>query len=282
MARCDQIAMKTRALAFLDRFRDADRNDALLDAMADDPDGLMATIKVMPDALLAAAQVAGQTQGPPVDLHPDSFASAACDAAGRLVVAAGRFAEWLGVLQPLERVVRQVVAGRPHVSAIADDRSGRPVAVVAAACAVALRWPLAPDVRAALASGAAAYAVIAYRPMQGAWDQAAHAYGLTRQETRLATALAMTGDLRVAAARTGVAYETARKLMQTAMRKVGVTRQAGLVQRVLAAAAGDLRTPDALEPMIAEVFGLTLRQARLALAVAQGTQRDEAGAGLGI
>lgn len=274
--------MKTKALAFLERFRTADREDALLDAMAEDAEGLMAAIAEEPDALLAAAQAASHVQGPPADLHPESFASAACDALGRLVVADARFAEWLGALQPMAAVVSQVMAGRPFVSAIADDRSGRPVAVAAAARAAALRWPLAPDVRAALASGAADYAVIAYRPSGGAWDQAAQAFGLTRQETRLATALAMSGDLRAAATQTGIAYETARKLMQTAMRKVGVTRQAGLVQRVLAAAAGDLRAPDALAPLVAEVFAITMRQARLALTVAQGAQREEAGAVLGM
>lgn len=274
--------MKTKALAFLERFRTADREDALLDAMAEDADGLMAAIAEEPQALLAAAEAAGRAQGPPADLHPESFASAACDALGRLVVADARFAEWLGALQPMAAVVQQVMAGRPYVSAIADDRSGRPVAVAAAARASALRWPLAADVRAALASGAAEYAVIAYRPAGGAWDQAAQAFGLTRQESRLATALARTGDLRVAATQAGVAYETARKLMQTAMRKVGVTRQAGLVQRVLAAAAGDLRAPDALAPLVAEVFAISLRQARLAVNVAQGAQREDAGALLGM
>ena len=274
--------MKTKAMAFLERFRSADRDNALLDVMADDSDGLMEALAEAPEALLAAARAAGRAQGPPVDLHPDSFASAACDAEGRLVAADARFADWLGGVEPLGAVVRRVTAGQPSVSAIADDRNGRPVAVAAAAPAAALRWPLADDVRAALASGAAAYAVIAFRPMAGAWEQAARAYGLSRQETRLSAALAMTGDLRAAATETDIAYETARKLVQTAMRKVGAARQTGLVQRVLAAAAGDWRAPEALAPLMAELFGLTLRQARLAVDVALGAQRDAAAAALGM
>ncbi len=285
--RCDARGMKAHALAFLDRFRQADREDALLDAMAEDSAGLMAALAEAPEALLTAAEAAGLAQGPPVDLHPDSFASAACDAQGRLVVADARFADWLGGPDPLAMVVQRLIGrkpgeGRPHVSAIADDCSGRPVAVAAAGPAIALRWPLAGSVRAAVEAGKAAYVVIAFRPVAGAWEQAARAYGLGPQEARLASALALTGELRGAAAQTGIAYETARKLVQSSMRKVGVVRQTELVRRVLAAAAGDLRGPESLVPLMAELFGLTLRQARLATAVAHGAQREDAAAALGI
>ncbi len=118
--------MIDRAAVFLDRFRRADRDDSLLDALADDFDGLGAAIETAPAALLEAAVAAAAVAGPPIDVHPDSFASAACDREGRVIVADRRFHTWLGGVDPLASVVRNVGADRPNVSAIADDRTGCP------------------------------------------------------------------------------------------------------------------------------------------------------------
>ncbi len=273
--------MKARAAAFLDRFRRADRDDALLDILVDDHDGLFAAIAEAPDDVLAAATAAVARAGPPADPHADSFASAACDGDGRVIVADRRFREWLGGVDPLAAVVRAIAADRPSVSAIADDASGRPVAVAAATLAVARRWPLAADVRAALDGGRCSFAVIAFRPDGSAWDQAARAYGLSRQESRLAAELARRGELKAAALATGVAYETARKLVASAMRKTGSARQTDLVRRILAAAAGDVRTPEGSMRLFADLFGLSLRQASLAQAVAHGATRDVAAHSVG-
>lgn len=273
--------MQDRASAFLDRFRRADRSDRLLDALTEDFDGLGAAMTEAPDALLAAAEAAASSAGPPVDLHPDGFASAACDRDGRVVVADPRFRDWLGGFDPLASVVRNVSADRPNVSAIADDRTGRPVAVAAATLAVARGWPLAADVLAALLAGQAEFAVVAFRPADTAWSQAARAYGLSPQEGRLAGALARRGDLQAAAAETGVAYETARKLVSSVMRKTGAGRQTDMIRRILAAAAGDTRPADDTVRLFADLFGLSLRQAALAHAVAQGATRDDAAAAAG-
>ncbi|MFZ4689870.1 MAG: hypothetical protein ACOYLS_11580 [Polymorphobacter sp.] len=169
--------MKSRAAAFLDRFQRADREDALLHVLVDDHDVLAAAIAAAPDALLAAAEAAVAAAGPPADLYPDSFASAVCDRAGRVIIAEDRFLDWLGGPDPLAAVVSRVGINRPSVSAIADDRTGRPVAVAAATQAMARNWPLAADVRAALEAGSGEFAVIAFRPDVTAWDQAARAYG---------------------------------------------------------------------------------------------------------
>ena len=274
--------MNSRAAAFLDRFRRADRDDALLNTFVDDFDGLGAAMRDAPDELLAAADAAVVSAGPPADLYPDSFASAACDRAGKVVVAEARFLDWLGGPDPLAAVVRGVGADRPSVSAIADDRTGRPVAVAAATLAMARRWPLAPQVRAALDSGAGEFAVVAFRPDATAWDHAARAYGLSPQESRLAAALARRGDLQAAAQDTGIAYETARKTIGSAMRKVGAARQTDLVRRILSAAAGGVRIPGGSTRLFADLFGLSTRQAELAQALARGATRDSAAASLGI
>ncbi len=250
--------------------------------LVDDFDGLAAAIAEAPADLLAAADAAVIAAGPPVDIHPDTFASAACDRNGSVVIADPRFREWLGGNDPLAAVVRRVGAGRPSVSAIADDRTGRPVAVAAATLAVARRWPLADDVRAALDAGTADFAVVAFRPDVTAWDHAARAYGLSRQESRLAAALARRGDLQAAAQDTGVAYETARKLVGGAMRKVGAARQTDLVRRILSTAAGGVRPAEGAARLFADLFGLSMRQSELAQSVARGATRDSAATGAGM
>jgi DNA-binding CsgD family transcriptional regulator len=273
--------VKSRATTFLDRFRKADRDDALLDVMVDDYDGLFAAIAEAPDDLLAAADAAVFAAGPPVDTQAGSFASAACDRNGQVIVADARFLDWLGGLDPLAAAVRNIGRERPSVSAIADDRTGRPVAVAAATMAVARRWPLANNVRAALDAGTGSFAVIAFRPDSSAWGRAARAFGLSPQESRLTAALARHCDLKDAAAATGVAYETARKLVAAAMRKAGATRQTDLVRRILSAAAGDVRRPDDITRLFADLFGLSMRQAALAQAVANGATRDAAAMAVG-
>jgi DNA-binding CsgD family transcriptional regulator len=272
----------SRAAAFLERFRRADREDALLHVLVDDPDGLGAAMAEAPEALIAAADAAMARGGPPADLLPDSFASAVCDRAGRVIIAEPRFLDWLGGPDPLAAVVARVGINRPSVSAIADDRTGRPVAVAAATQAMARNWPLAAQVRDALDRGDGEFAVVAFRPDLAAWDQAAHAYGLSRQESRLAAALSRRGDLHAAAEDTEVAYETARKLVASAMRKTGAARQTDLVRRILSAAAGGVRPPEGSTRLFAELFGLTLRQAELAQALARGATRDSAALALGI
>ena len=271
-----------RAAAFLDRFRRADADDALLDLMGEAHEELFATMTAAPDALLAAAAVAVSHMGPPADPHIDSFASGACDRDGRLVAADPRLRDWLGDGDPLATVVGSVAIDRPSVVAITDDRTGRPVAIAAAAIATARAWPLAPAVHAAIAADSALIAVVGFRPAAGAWDQAARAFTLSQQESRLAAALAQSGDLQSAAAAAGIAYETARKLVASAMRKTGAARQTDLVRRILAAAAGDVRRPDGNLRLFADVFGLSRRQAALAQAVADGATREAAATAVGV
>ena len=274
--------MNDRATSFLDRFRLADADDALLDLMGEEHEGLFAAMTAAPAALLAAADAAVIDAGPPADPHIDSFASACCDRDGRVIAADTRFLDWLGSADPLAAVLRGVNGDRPSVAALTDDRTGRPVAIAAAPIALARVWPLAPAVRAAIDADPTLVAVLAFRPAAGAWDQAARAFGLGPQESRLAAALAQHGDLQTAASTTHIAYQTARKLVASAMRKTGAARQTDLVRRILAAAAGDVRRPDGNLRLFAEVFGLSRRQAALAQAITDGATREAAALALGV
>ena len=265
------------AASFIDRLRRAPEPVALF---AEDPDGFGAALDSDPHALGAAfADAKGDDAGPPVALTSDGFASAACDRFGSITVAGPRFLDWFGGTDPFSAAVRDIHPDRPQVSLLADDRNGRPVALAAGTQAVAKNWPLDPVVRAALERGG--YALVAFRPGALSWARAQNAYGLTPAEIRLVEALAGNGDLQRAAHDCRIAYETARKFVASAMRKTGTAKQTELIRVTLSIAAGEVPDTHELGRLARDLFGLTGRQADLAILIARGASRDEAAQALG-
>ncbi|MES2445309.1 MAG: alpha/beta hydrolase [Pseudomonadota bacterium] len=265
-----------RAERFLDRFRKVERDTSPIFLFGEDPEGFAAAVTEAPEAFAetveaAAARIIGST----ADILHGSFASAACDASGAIVIADDSFRAWLGAIDPIESVVRPIRDGEPHLSMVAQDRSGRPVAIASGDVRAVASWPLSGEVRAALGAGTARYALVAFRPDRAGWLRAAQAHGFTRSEARLVSALAREGDLRAAATQAGIAYETARKLVASAMAKCGAARQTDLVREAMRLAAGDLRTPGNIDRLFADLFDLTLRQARIARGIALGGTRTE-------
>jgi pimeloyl-ACP methyl ester carboxylesterase/DNA-binding CsgD family transcriptional regulator len=197
-------------------------------------------------------------------------------------VQGAHFADWFEGIDPLSAAVRGIGPGNPRVSLFADDRTGRPVALAAGTVAVARLWPLDPAVRQALDTGRATHAVVAFRPGASSWHVAAGSFSLTTAEAGLVAALGRHGDLQRAARERGIAYETARKFVASAMRKTGTKRQTELVWSTLAAAAGDILRTTGLVQLARDLFALTERQAQLAVLVASGATRDEAATALGL
>ena len=272
-----------KAPSFLDRFKNAERSGNPLSAFVDDPDGFGAALATTPDALGVAFEAAvDSAHGPPVSVNEDCFASAACDSHGGLVVHGAFFSDWFDGIDPLGAAVRGIGPGNPRVSMFADDRTGRPVALAAGTVAVARLWPLDPVVRRALDTGEASHAVVAFRPGDGSWQQAATAFSLTGAEAGLVAALGRHGDLQRAARERGIAYETARKFVASAMRKTGAKRQTELVWNTLSAAAGDIVRTTGLVQLARDLFTLTEHQAQLAILVAGGATREDAAVALGL
>lgn len=275
--------MTSRGLAFLTRFNSVQPSMSPLHLFADDPEGFGAAIHHLPDAFADALDSAlDRNTGGPVDLFRGSFASAACDKFGAIQIADEKFLSWLGGPDPLGSVVRGIRSDNPHVSMIADDISGRPIALAAGSWATSGNWPLDPAVRRALEEGTSDYAVIAFRPDRLAWKRAARACGFTPAEARIVAALADIGDLKKASAAVGVTYETARKLVKAAMEKTGSRRQTDLVCHALTLAAGDTSHDREIVALFADLFGLTLSQGRLARAIAFGATRDQAALTVGV
>ncbi len=273
----------SRVNDFLERFRAAEEADSPLAVLGDDPDGWGKAIKEAPDTLAEAfLDAANKGFGSIVALNRDCFATAACDADGAVVAADPGFHLWFETIDPFDAVVRDLGGVQPRVSLLADDKNGRPVAIVAGGWAVTRSWPLSDAVRKALDNGTACYAIAAFRSGELSWDRTAQAYGLTAAESGLVSSLAKLGDLQRAAVERGIAYETARKFVASALRKTGAKRQTELVKLALSLTAGEIPDAQNLAQVLQDLFVVTERQARLATIIGHGMTRERAAQILGI
>ena len=246
--------------------------------LTDDHEGLLAAGEA-PEALALA--MADLTMHGPVgaaDIEAPAFTGAAFNKDGVVVAGGESFvANWDGAADALAELARRAVRSGSAVSGVV---AGRPVAVAAAESAAG--WPLPKDAVAALAGGRAAFAALAMAEGGTAAARAGRALGLTELETRLLSALAREGAVPDAAVAAGVSYPTARGGLRTAMAKTGVAKAADLVRRFTRLAAGEVPAHPAADTLFADVYALTVRQARLARLVAAGCSREEAAMAAGV
>ena len=206
----------------------------------------------------------------PAFLNPDGFASAACDEDG--LVCAG-----LGIGSRLDRLPAR---GQARVSLLSDAQ-GRTIPVAVVGYEGAADWPLDASLRAECPR----YAMLTCLPpsiADPARTEAARLFGLTGPEARVAAGLVQTGDVRRAAQRAGVTYETARKLAKSAMRKAGVRRQGELVGLWVSLQTGEAVTQPALIAALTDLFHISPRQAEIAAIVADGGSRKHAAEALDV
>ncbi len=266
---------------FVARVRAAAGAGDAMDALARDIEGFAAAIDFRPDELrLAMDRI--DVSGGPAQIADEAFLSAACSANGDVVAADGGFEDVLAGPAPLSHAIHAALESA-RLSTIVGDGGDRPMAIAVASFAVARDWPLSPRVRAALEAGRASFAVLAIRASGGArWAETSRAFGFTGLESRVLADLLRSGALPLTAARVGIGYETAREVVETTMRKVGVRRQPDLVRALTIAAAGEFSADDTGFRAFADMFDLTLRQARLAWAIGHGATRPNAARALGM
>lgn len=275
--------MSVPADRFLKAFRRASADGAALEWIAADAEGFAAALESDPDALDLAMEAAAGQVGAPASVSAAAFAAAACRKDGSLVASDAAFAAFELPRRGVAEALRVAESGAPRLSAIIDDARGRPVAVAVARPDRALLWPLGGEVRQALASGAAEFGILGVRSAEGIdWAALFKAWALSGAESRLASALVRRGDLRAAASDAGVAYETARETVASAMAKTGARRQPEFVRQLAQLAFGDLPANEATWRTMADTYGLTQRQGRLALLIAFGATRAAAAAALAI
>ena len=93
----------SRAEHFLDRFRRVERETSPLFLFGEDPEGFAAAITEATEAFAETVDAAAaRVVGSPADILHGSFASAACDALGAILVADESFRAWLGTAEPMD------------------------------------------------------------------------------------------------------------------------------------------------------------------------------------
>jgi pimeloyl-ACP methyl ester carboxylesterase len=228
------------------------------------------------------------SESPDVALvRPESVAAALVNEHGAVLHASEAFsAEDAGRWINAELIARAARTGRPHLdiaSVPAENGSETSLMFVYAPAALAGLWPLPPELRAAATVAREAVVVVTVSSLFAATslEAASGAFGLSGLQARVALATIRSGGVRPAAEALGISYHTAREALAEAMKRVGVSRLPAFVQRLTSFAFGVLPDRDTAEA-VADQWGLTQRQAAIAVLIADGLSRARAAASLGI
>jgi pimeloyl-ACP methyl ester carboxylesterase/DNA-binding CsgD family transcriptional regulator len=112
--------------------------------------------------------------------------------------------------------------------------------------------------------------------------EAGRSFGMSDREAEVAAALVRYGGLQRAAGACGVTYSAARNAIASALRKAGAARQSELVSLLVRHAGYIPADRDGAEQALRDIFGLSARDARLALLLSEGHTRGEAAAAAGL
>jgi pimeloyl-ACP methyl ester carboxylesterase/DNA-binding CsgD family transcriptional regulator len=257
-----------------------------MDARTPFPAGIRLALDGEAASPLLAEALAGDTltirpqAGHLAVLHSDSLCAAVFDRQNRLIHATPAWAE--AGFEPDFDHLCHAPAGQP-ITAPSD--APLPPLLLHATPASASSWALPDAVLAALGRPDAAMLVLTVQPQaaQTALDAAARTLGLTGHQGRVLIAILKAGSIRSAAQALGIGYDTARSAMSDAMARVGVPRLPALLDRLTMLGLGIWPQGDADQAtLLADMLGLSERQARLAVALALGQTRAEAAAATGI
>ncbi len=165
-----------------------------------------------------------------------------------------------------------------------DETGGARSAVAYGPADQARDWALPDGVAQAVREPKAAIVVLAAGAISGgeALLDACDAFGLTPLQGRVALGLVRTGSVKGAAREADIAYETARKVVADAMRRVGAPRLSAFIERLVRLSFGVWPVGRDGEAMLADIWRLSQRQAALVLALSQGLSRSEAAKAAGM
>jgi pimeloyl-ACP methyl ester carboxylesterase/DNA-binding CsgD family transcriptional regulator len=215
-----------------------------------------------------------------------SVGTAVISPSGELAQADPQFLRWFGHPKdsPAFRRLIRLAQKQGQVSGLIETADGGVIAACAANETIALRWPLSAASRAQLELPGRRVALLGYAPSRVSElaVRAAHAFGLTPLEARLAEALLDAANLNEAAERIGVGRETAREALKKAMRKAGARRSPDLVRRMMDLMSGMNAPAGDVEEVLRALFGATPAEAKAATRFAEGLTAREVAAALGV
>ncbi|MBI1405930.1 MAG: alpha/beta fold hydrolase [Caulobacter sp.] len=219
-------------------------------------------------------------------LKPDRLGLALLARDGAVVFANARFEASVGPALLDKAAMDAALAGDRVVISRSEPASatGAPVTMAYGPSALARGWALPEDCRQQLARTPCAVVVLAIAGAETleSLSDACDSFGLTAGETRVVIGLIGTGNLRDAAQKAGVGYATARKAVFEAMRRMGVTRQTAMVERLLKLSLGVWPVGREGDAVLSDTWGLTARQGALAYRISVGMTRTEAARATGV
>lgn len=258
------------------------RSDALLDRFIVDHEALTASVRAGEGDF--EAELEGLSSSYAV-VRADALSGAVLDRDGRVLLATPTFAADLGLDSGASSVFDAGFdPGGATIQLVHPSRAGVLSGLAVTTAGKAGSWRLPPEIAAAARLPGAAFVALSATPgSTGAgFLQACAAFRLTPGQTRVTHSVLLTGNIRQTAIDLGIAYDTAREAIIEAMRKVGVRKLPALIERLVRLSFGVWPTGDLGEAILLDCWGLTLRQASLALRVAEGMGRSQAAAAMGV
>lgn len=251
-----------------------------------DPEQILATAIAEPKALEAQfhALDASHAYRAASLLDSEALALAVADiGSDRLVVSLG--VELPGLATAMDWGVAKTVQQQGGVKLVEAEINNPGLAmIVYVAAREAEHWDLPERAYRALAERpgermlVVAAPAMAERPLR----RVCQAFGMSGPETRIIEAALRAGNIRAAAAATGISYATARATMSSALAKGGAARMPGLLYRLSLLAFGVFPSSDAAPAILVDRWGLKPRQAQIAMLLAQGLTRAETARALGL
>lgn len=215
-------------------------------------------------------------------LDPEALGCAVADGSGMLLATSTAFDRLNGgrLIDP-ELCARASHLDQPVLAREHADGEGA-VLCAYGARRVACDWLLPPRLAAVLAQTDGAVAIVtSHTPRGDRLEAGLRRFELTPLQSRICLAVIDHGDLKLAAAALGISYQTARASFGEAMTRVGARKLPQLVGEVTRASFGLLASAD-VGPLLTDLWGLSERQAALAVLITRGLTREAAAERLGI
>ena len=220
--------------------------------------------------------------------HAESISAALYSPDGCMLCATPVFLSSDGALHvDTQLVIRAAQSPTPLMASITAEVPGgrqNPAIIAYAAIAQTKDWQVPEMFATAVVANPAGVLVVT---SLGSIDShllqtACRAFGLTELETRVAIAVVRSGSIRAAADLIAIAYQTAREVMASAMKRTGVSRLPALISRLSTTAFGVLPDGDDGAGLLTDIWAVTPRQANIGALVCEGLSRGEIALALGI
>lgn len=263
---------------------DDPRAPSFLRAVLRRPEAVLTVARHFPQALgwEVEADAASARFAPLFD--PQGLAGAVLDGGGRVLAASQLFEEEAAYryIDPIQ-VARALRSERPIVAPVSvDTDTGVESAlfVYASSSLAQAQWRLPPELAKAAQGDAVVLTTLSARDAPLA--RACEAFALTPAQTRLVLAVVRTGSIKAAALALGISHVTGRETLSDIYRRTGTHRLPQLVSLLSGLAFGMMPEQADQAPLLVDVWGLTPKQASIALLIASGAARQDAARVLGL